>query len=233
MKKKRTILLLEDDANLAFILTEHLEQNGFAVLHRTNGTEGLAALRNSSVVLCLVDVMMPAMDGFTFVKELRKADSALPVIFLTAKSLKEDRIEGLRIGADDYITKPFSMEELLLRIAAVLKRTAPAPIEEGPAEFLIGSLRFDVRRSVLIAGTKKKQIPLTAKEAGVLAVLCRSLNTVVPRERILREVWQDDSVYTARSMDVYLTKLRKHLKADSSVSLLTVHGSGYKLLVGA
>ncbi len=231
MKAKTKILLLEDDANLGFILTEHLEMNGFSVHHCTNGADGLAAFRRSKFSLCLADVMMPKKDGFTFVKEIRQMDQQIPVIFLTAKSLKEDRIEGLKIGADDYITKPFSMEELLLRITAVLKRTQPSGSHvELPPEFTIGSFRFDVRRSVLTFGGKKK-VQLTTKESELLTVLCAHVNHVVEREQILNSVWQSDTHYSARSMDVYVSKLRKYLKTDPKVSIVNVHGKGYTLLV--
>lgn len=231
MKSKPKILLLEDDANLGFILTEHLEMNGFIVRHCTNGEEGTAAFRATAFSLCLVDVMMPKKDGFTFVKEIRRNDQQVPVIFLTAKSLKEDRIEGLKIGADDYITKPFSMEELLLRINAVLKRTRPSePAAERSDSFTIGSIHFDVRRSQLKIGPKKI-VQLTTKESELLAVLCSHQNSVVEREQILNSVWQNDSYYSARSMDVYVSKLRKYLKSDPAVSIANVHGKGYKLLV--
>jgi DNA-binding response OmpR family regulator len=231
MRSSTKILLLEDDANLGFILTEHLQMNGFDVVHCSNGVDGLAAFRRSSFSLCLADVMMPKKDGFTFVKELRQIDQQIPVIFLTAKSLKEDRIEGLKIGADDYITKPFSMEELLLRINAVLKRTRPAEKKiELPPQFTIGSFRFDVRRSVLTLGGKKK-IQLTTKESELLAVLCAHVDHVVEREQILNSVWRSDTYYSARSMDVYVSKLRKYLKADPNVSIVNVHGKGYTLLV--
>ncbi|NUN70188.1 MAG: response regulator transcription factor [Bacteroidetes bacterium] len=231
MNKDRTILLLEDDANLGFIIAEHLEMNGFRVRHCLNGAEGLTSLRRSPATLCLVDVMMPKMDGFTFVRELRTFNEQLPVIFLTARSLKEDRIEGLRLGADDYITKPFSMEELLLRIHAVLKRSTPSEAPAAlPAEYRIGSMTFQVSRSLLL-GPSGKGIRLTTKETGLLAMLCARPNDVVDRERILAAVWNSDSHYAARSMDVYVSKLRKYLKKEPKASIVNVHGKGYKLLV--
>lgn len=224
-------MLLEDDTNLGFILSEHLEMNGFIVHLCNNGIDGLSAFRKNKFSLCLVDVMMPKKDGFTFVKEIRQKDQQTPVIFLTAKSLKEDRIEGLKIGADDYITKPFSMEELLLRITAVLKRTSVNGMnDDTPTEFSIGKILFDVRRSQLKIGEKKK-ISLTTKESELLAILCRYKNNVVGREQILNTVWNNDSYYSARSMDVYVSKLRKYLKADTAVSIANVHGKGYKLLI--
>ena len=231
LKNKKKILLLEDDTNLGFILTEHLEMNGFAVQLCSNGVDGLAAFRKTKFSLCLVYVMMPKKDGFSFVKEIRQNDQQTPIIFLTAKSLKEDRIEGLKIGADDYITKPFSMEELLLRINAVLKRSAPSEsVEQTPVEFLIGKIRFDVRRSQLKIG-EKKTIALTTKECELLTILCKYMNNVVGREQILNTVWSSDSYYSARSMNVYVSKLRKYLKNDPNVFIANIHGKGYKLLI--
>ncbi len=231
MKSNKKILLLEDDPNLGFILSEHLEMNGFGVQLCSNGVDGLTAYKKQKFSLCLVDVMMPKKDGFTFVKEVRQSDQKTPVIFLTAKSLKEDRIEGLKIGADDYITKPFSMEELLLRINAVLKRSNGAdPAEQTQTEFTIGRFTFDSARSILLIDEKKKQ-SLTAKESDLLRILALHPNTVVDREIILQSAWGNDSYYTARSMDVYISKLRKYLKGDPSVSIVNAHGKGYKLLV--
>jgi len=222
---------LEDDPNLGFILSEHLELNGFAVQLCANGVDGISAYRKSRFSLCLVDVMMPKKDGFSFVKEIRRTDQQIPVIFLTAKSLKEDRIEGLKIGADDYITKPFSMEELLLRISAVLKRSdGTSPDQEAPVQFSIGAFLFDAARSSLSIDGKKKQT-LTAKESDVLRVLAQHLNVTVDRDIILRTVWGEESYYNARSMDVYISKLRKHLKADPAISIVNTHGKGYKLQV--
>ncbi len=230
-KSKKKILLLEDDPNLGFILSEHLEMNGFAVQLCANGVDGISAYRKSRFSLCLVDVMMPKKDGFTFVKEIRRTDQVMPVIFLTAKSLKEDRIEGLKIGADDYITKPFSMEELLLRISAVLKRSQGTSSDlKTPDQFSLGAFYFDAARCSLSIDGKKKQ-SLTDKESEVLHVLAQHLNVTVERDIILRTVWGEESYYNARSMDVYISKLRKHLKADPAISIVNTHGKGYKLQV--
>ncbi len=231
MNNKKKILLLEDDTNLGFILTEHLEMNGFAVHLCNNGVDGFSAYRKQKFSLCLVDVMMPKKDGFTFAKEVRQTDRQIPIVFLTAKSLKEDRIEGLKIGADDYITKPFSMEELLLRINAVLKRTANEEINiVKPTEFSIGKIYFDVHKSQLKV-SEKKTISLTTKESELLTILCTYKNNVVERDQILNAVWNDDSYYSSRSMDVYVSKLRKYLKADPKLSIINIHGKGYKLLI--
>jgi DNA-binding response OmpR family regulator len=221
--------LLEDDPNLGMILQEHLELNGFSVKLCVNGEDGLAAYRRSTYDLCLVDVMMPRKDGFAFAREVRQADQKTPLIFLTARSLKEDRIEGLRIGADDYVTKPFSMEELLLRIQAVLKRSGKGN-EDPVISFPIGSFTFDFAKRVLDRGGKKTK--LTSREADLLRLLCVHLNNPLDRSTALKLLWGDDSYYNSRSMDVFLTKLRKHLRADPRVEIQNIHGKGVKLVVG-
>jgi DNA-binding response OmpR family regulator len=230
MKSRRTILLLEDDPNLGFVLKEHLESHQFAVELRTNGVEGLAAVAQRRFDLCLVDVMMPKKDGFTFVRELRTKDQRTPVIFLTAKSMKEDRIEGLRAGADDYLTKPFSMEELLLRIQAVLRRTeGPAAAAEGPGVITFGPYELQTATQQLVRGSSKKK--LTSKETQVLAMLAASANTVVARDQILSAVWSDTGYHTGRSLDVFISRLRKLFPPKSGVEILNVHGEGYRLVV--
>lgn len=228
---RHNVLLLEDDPNLGVILQEHLELNGFAVKLCLNGEDGLAAYRRSAYDLCLVDVMMPRKDGFAFAREVRQVDRQIPLIFLTARSLKEDRIEGLKIGADDYVTKPFSMEELLLRIHAVLKRSGrdndAAP---QPTSFVIGGFNFDFAKRVLDRGGKKTK--LTSREAELLRLLCLHLNTPLDRSTALKQLWGDDTYYNSRSMDVFLTKLRKHLSGDPNVEIQNIHGRGVKLVVG-
>ncbi len=229
--RKQSILLLEDDPNLGLILQEHLAMNGFDASLAVDGAEGFAAYRKGRYDLCLVDVMMPRMDGFTFAREVRHIDQNIPLIFLTAKSLKEDRIEGLRIGADDYITKPFSMEELLLRIHAVLKRSGkedrPA---ETPAEFTIGSYTFlHGKRTLLRKGRSRR---LTAREADLLRLLCLHKNATLDRNHALKELWGDDSYFNSRSMDVFVSKLRRYLRDDPTVEILSDHGKGLRLLAG-
>lgn len=225
------ILLLEDDTNLGFILKEHLELNGFEVRLCPNGVDGLAAYRNGGFVLCLVDIMMPKKDGFTFAREVRMYDQDTPLIFLTAKSLKEDKIEGFKIGCDDYITKPFSMEELLLRIHAVLKRSAlPLSPTTTPMRFTIGKYEFDYDKQTLQIDGKQQR--LTTKEADLLRLLCLNMNRTLERDVALKTVWQDDSYFTGRSMDVFVSRLRKHFLADSRVEIINVHGKGFKLVVG-
>jgi DNA-binding response OmpR family regulator len=227
---KKIILLLEDDPNLGFMLQENLELRGYEVKLCTNGDEGMKAFMSGRFDLCLVDVMMPKKDGFTFARELRERDQQTPLIFLTAKSLKEDRIEGLKIGADDYVTKPFSMEELALRIQAVLKRSASSstPSHDGTT-FTIGNYVFDYERQTLQIKSKKQK--LTAKESDLLKLLCQHINTTLERELALKEVWGDDSYFNARSMDVFISRLRSYFKGDSRIEILNVHGKGFKLVV--
>lgn len=227
----RHVLLLEDDANLGLVLQEHLKLNGYAVTLCSNGVEGAEALSNNQFDLCLVDVMMPRKDGFTFAREVRAGNNQIPLIFLTAKSLKEDRIEGFRIGCDDYITKPFSVEELQLRIEAVLRRSATAePAAERPTRFEIGEYQFDSIRQLLLYHDQERK--LTARESELLALLCLNVNKVLEREHALNEIWGDASYFSGRSMDVFVSKLRKYLKDDARVSIMSIHGRGLRLVVG-
>jgi len=227
----KTILLLEDDPNLGFVLQEQLESAGFKVTLKTNGEDGLAAAKRGRFDLCLVDVMMPKKDGFTFAREFRSKDSTTPIIFLTAKSLKEDRIEGFKVGGDDYVTKPFSMEELLLRIRAVLKRTSAPDQKTGhPGVMKLGKFSFDAEKQLLFSRSQKHT--LTAKEAQVLSLLCGNRNSVVLRNDILKSIWNDDSYYNSRSLDVFISRLRKYLADDPEVRIISIHGKGYKLSIG-
>lgn len=222
------ILLLEDDANLGMVLQEHLTLNGFEVVLCVDGEDGLVAFLKGGYDLCLVDVMMPRKDGFSFARDVRERDSRIPLIFLTAKSLKEDRIKGFKLGCDDYITKPFSIEELLLRIQVLLKRVqqAPAPTQ---TRFRIGAYEFDANRRILILGDSEQR--LTSRESELLAMLCQHCNRTLPRAMALREIWDDDGYFAGRSMDVYISKLRRYLKLDSSVEILSIHGEGFRLAV--
>jgi DNA-binding response OmpR family regulator len=223
------ILLLEDDPNLGLILQEHLELNGFRVALCVNGEDGMTAYTGEQFDLCLVDVMMPRKDGFTFAREVRERDRDIPIIFLTAKSLKEDRIEGFRIGCDDYLIKPFSMEELLLRIQAVLKRSKGRPEEVTPSEFEIGSYTFDYSRQTLAMGDTSHK--LTPRESDLLRLLCIHMNRTLERSVALRKIWNDESYFSGRSMDVFISKLRKYLKDDPRVEIMSVHGKGFRLIV--
>ena len=226
------VLLLEDDANLGLILQEHLQMQGYKVTLRVNGEEGLEVFRSGVFDICLVDVMMPRKDGFTFAREIRKTDRETPLIFLTAKSLKEDKIQGFTIGCDDYITKPFSIEELLLRIQAVLKRSRRvSPFENAPTEFTIGAYRFDSSRQTLISDEGEQR--LTPKETDLLRLLCIHQNQTLPRDLALREIWGDESYFSGRSMDVFVSKLRKYLKNDPKVEIMGIHGKGFRLMVNS
>jgi len=203
---------------------------GFDVHRSRNGVEGLEAFRGGPYDMCLVDVMMPRKDGFTFAREVRQTDQQTPIIFLTAKSLKEDKIEGFKIGCDDYLTKPFSMEELLLRINAVLRRSQQKEEEEEqqPTEFAIGSFHFDYTRQTLTAETSEQR--LTPKEADLLRLLCLHRNQTLERSQALQQIWGEDSYFSGRSMDVFVSKLRKYLKADRSVEIMSIHGKGLRLV---
>jgi two-component system, OmpR family, response regulator VicR len=228
--QRQAILLLEDDPNLGLIIQEHLTMNGFEASIAVDGVQGLAAFRSKRFDLCLVDVMMPRMDGLTFAREVRRTDQATPLIFLTAKALKEDRIEGFKVGADDYVTKPFSMEELLLRIRAVLKRTSPTPLPaESPTSFTLGAYTFSYPTRTLVRKGKGRR--LTAREADLLRLLCLHRNAVLDRAAALKELWGDDSYFNGRSMDVFISKLRRYLKDDPSIAILSEHGRGFKLSV--
>jgi DNA-binding response OmpR family regulator len=224
------ILLLEDDGNLGFILKEHLELHGYVVDLRTNGVDGMNAFAKGRFALCLVDVMMPRKDGFTFARELRAKDADIPFIFLTAKSLKEDRVEGLKIGADDYVTKPFSMEELMLRIHAVLRRSrSQETASPPPTHHAIGTFRFDSEARTLRHGDTVEE--LTSREAELLQQLCMQGRGVLERSVALRQIWGTDSFFAGRSMDVFISKLRKRLAADLAVHIVNVHGKGFRLVV--
>lgn len=224
------ILVLEDDKNLGMLLKEHLQMQDYEVTLRTNGEEGLKTYREDLFDLCLVDVMMPQMDGFNFVRQVRKKNQEIPIIFLTAKSLREDRIEGFKIGCDDYLTKPFSMEELLLRIKAVLRRSVgDAGRADTPVIYEIGEYTFDSKRQILESRRKKHR--LTSKESELLRLLCLHMNRTLEREKALREIWGTTNYFSGRSMDVYISKLRKYLKDDRKVEIVSIHGKGFRLLV--
>lgn len=229
MEKQCRILLAEDDVNLGKVLTTYLEAKQFVVSHANNGEVAYEMFCSQDFDICLVDVMMPIKDGFTLAKSIRKLDSKIPIIFLTAKNQAEDIVEGLSIGGDDYITKPFSMEVLLARIQALLRRTEKDNDEEQQS-FQIGALTFNaLRQSLTINGKEEK---LTTREAELLLMLIQKKNDVLERSFALKKIWGDDSFYNARSMDVYITKLRKIFKAnDPNVKILNVHGVGFKLVV--
>jgi len=226
------ILLLEDDQNLGSVLQEHLQLQGFEVTLCQNGEDGIKAVEQQQFDLCLADVMMPKKDGFAFAREVRVQDREIPLIFLTARSLKQDRIEGFRIGCDDYITKPFSVEELILRIQAVLRRAIKSDKKEKQqTEFQIGNFAFNSIRQLL--KFKDTETKLTPKESQLLALLCLHMNETLDRDKALEEIWGDSSYFSGRSMDVFISKLRKQLKSDESVEILSIHGKGFRLVVGS
>jgi len=227
-KLKGNILLVEDDKNLGFVLTDFLGMSGYHVEHAENGIAGLEIYRNGKFDLCILDVMMPLKDGFTLAKEIRDLDENIPIIFLTAKTFKEDKVHGFKIGADDYITKPFSTEELNLRIEAILKRTRLSMLNnDQPVIFQIGAYSFDYSNQMLTGpGTERR---LTKKEAETLRLLCINKNKILRREIALRMIWGEDDYFMGRSMDVYITKLRKFLSHDPLVNITNIHRTGFML----
>lgn len=229
MKKKLNLLLCEDDPNLGLLLSEYLNAKGFQCELATDGQEGLKVFRRSSLDFIILDVMMPIKDGFTVAAEIRQEDKHTPILFLTAKSMKEDTLEGFRVGGDDYLTKPFSMEELLARIHAILRRSAALPdLGDEPREFAIGQYTFDYNKQRLMFGDT--EVKLTTKENELMYLLCKNKNGVMERTFALKAVWGDDNYFNGRSMDVYIAKLRKYLKEDPKVEIINVHGRGFKLL---
>ncbi len=225
---KAKILLAEDEPNLSSLLQEYLQLKGYSVELANDGVEGIEIFKKNEFDLCLLDVMMPRKDGFTLAKEIREIDKEVSIIFLTAKSLKDDKIEGFKLGADDYITKPFSMEELSARIQAVLRRTH-GQNETDEEFYTFGQFDFDFNNQVLTRGKLKDK--LTTKESQLLRLLCKNQNKVLERDVALNRIWGNDSYFTARSMDVFITKLRKYLKPDPSIQIINIHGTGYKLVV--
>lgn len=227
MDENLRILLCEDDENLGMLLREYLEAKGYNADLYPDGEEGYKAFLKNKYDLCVFDVMMPKKDGFTLAQEVRTVNAEIPIIFLTAKTLKDDILEGFKIGADDYITKPFSMEELTFRIEAILRRVK-GKTSKDQSVYKIGKFTFDTQKQLLIAG--KNQSKLTTKESELLTLLCAHANEILLREFALKTIWIDDNYFNARSMDVYITKLRKHLKPDPEVEIINIHGKGYKLI---
>ena len=223
-----SILLAEDDVNLGFVISDQLKSEGYDVTLSTTGVEALVRFHERKFHLCIFDVMMPLKDGFTLAKDIRKTDQNTPILFLTAKTMTDDRIQGFKSGGDDYLTKPFSMEEFSFRVKALLKRVEIVPLKESPV-ISIGLYLFDTSEFCLILDDKIKK--LTKKEAQILRILCKYINEVTPREIILNSVWGQDDYFTGRSMDVFITKLRKYLKEDPDVQIENVHGIGLKLSI--
>jgi DNA-binding response OmpR family regulator len=224
---KIKLLIVEDDPNLGQILSDYLRLKNYDPTLCIDGEVGLETFKTGSFDLCLLDIMMPKKDGITLAREIRLLNKEIPIIFLTAKSLKEDAIEGFRAGADDYITKPFSMEELLLRINAVLRRSLKSD-KQQKSVYSFGNSTFDFDKQTL--SIDKDQIKLTNKESQLLRLLCQNKNEILDRSAALKMIWRDDSYFNARSMDVYIAKLRKYLKKDDRTSIITIHGEGFKLI---
>ena len=225
---KNRILLAEDDENLGSLLQEYLQAKNYETDWVTNGEKAFRHFEQFHYDLCLLDVMMPVKDGFTLASEIRMLNREIPIVFLTAKSMKKDVLEGFSLGADDYLTKPFSMEELLFRIEAILRRTKGSRGADQE-HWEIGSFSFDAKKQVL-SGEDSQQ-KLTTKESELLKLRCNNMNQVLERNFALKAIWIDDNYFNARSMDVYITKLRKYLKPDPKVQIINVHGKGYKLVV--
>jgi len=229
MKKNIKILLAEDDANLGNLLCDYLKAKGYQAILAANGEEAFNLFAKGTYNLCLLDVMMPIKDGYTVAKEIRKINDKIPIIFLTAKSMKEDKLHGFETGADDYITKPFSMEELLARISAVLRRTIAENKEQEQTNFTIGKYTFDYEKRIL--KIKNEPQKLTSKENDLLRLFCINEGKVLERTYALKAIWEDDNYFNARSMDVYIAKLRKHLSKDERIEIMNVHGRGFRFII--
>jgi DNA-binding response OmpR family regulator len=224
------ILLVEDDPNFGTVLKDYLSLNDYKVTHAKDGLEGLIMFKNDDFDLCILDVMMPRKDGFSLAKDIRAANKDVPIIFLTAKTMKEDVLKGYQAGADDYLNKPFDSEVLLLKIKAILQRKETEQnVEEDIFEFKIGKFDFNskLRHLSFDEGDAQK---LSPKESKLLKMLATYKNDLMPRELALTKIWRDDNYFTSRSMDVYIAKLRKYLKADENVEILNIHGEGFRLI---
>lgn len=230
MDEKLRIFFCEDDENLGMLLREYLQAKGFTTDLYSDGEAGYKGFITNTYDLCVLDVMMPRKDGFTLAQEIRNMNPEIPIIFLTAKTMKEDILEGFKIGADDYITKPFSMEELLLRIEAILRRVKGKKLKDVPL-YRVGKFVFDTQKQTLVIDGKVTK--LTTKESELLNLLCAHANEILERNYALKTIWVDDNYFNARSMDVYITKLRKLLKDDPEIEIINAHGKGYKLIMNA
>jgi len=228
MEKQIRILYAEDDPNLSFVTKDNLELAGYEVLHTENGLEAFEEFKAGKFDLCILDVMMPIIDGFTLAKKIRRMNEEIPILFLTAKTLEEDKIEGLTIGGDDYIIKPFSIEELKLKIEIFLKRSSIKPKQELPKKFDIGEYHFD--HDNLLLARNDESVTMTQREADVLLMLCRNKDQVVKKSEILLKIWGDDDYFVGRSLDVFISRLRKYLKQDANIKIENLHGVGFKLV---
>jgi two-component system, OmpR family, response regulator len=226
--KKNKILLCEDDANLGMVLKNYLELNEYDVTLERDGRLGLAAFQREKFDICLLDVMMPNMDGFTLAEEIRDVDPDIPLFFLSAKTMKDDIIQGYKLGADDYITKPFDSEVLLLKIKAILKRNEEENRVNDNVEFDLGRYHFNPKLRELKHDDMTQT--LSPKENELLKMLAEHKNDLLPRERALKKIWGSDTYFNGRSMDVYIAKLRKYLKDDTNIEIVNIHGNGFRLV---
>jgi DNA-binding response OmpR family regulator len=224
--KKSSVLLVEDDPSLGFVIQDHLKHAGYNVTLCRTGKEGLNTFNEKEFDICVLDVMLPEKDGFSLAQDIRKVDQQTPIIFLTARGMIEDKVIGFNAGGDDYLTKPFSQEELLLRVSALLRRTTQEESTKAPV-FIIGKMTFDHRQHTLTGPSGERT--LTKKEAHVLKLLCEHEETVLERQLILNLVWGKDDYFTGRSLDVFISKLRKYLKEDERICINNIHGVGFKL----
>lgn len=224
MKK---IFLLEDDKNFGSVMKSYLEINDFEVVWEQDGLYAISSFKKSNFDLCILDVMLPHIDGFEIAEKIRNISTKIPVVFLSAKSLKQDIIKGFKLGADDYITKPFDSEVLLFKINAILNRKEVSAKQEIPDEFIIG--KFNFNHQLRILKSKISEFKLSPKENELLKLLCLNMNDILPRQLALIKIWEEDNYFTTRSMDVFITKLRKYLHEDKSVEIENIHGSGYCL----
>jgi len=227
-QRKIKVMLAEDDENLGFLLKEYLQAKDYDVDLYKDGEKAYKGFQNNYYDICVLDVMMPLKDGFTLAKEIRMVNPSMPILFLTAKSMKEDVIEGFAIGADDYMTKPFSIEELLMRLEAILRRTRKDANGAEQTLFQIGKYVFDATKQTLTYENDVRK--LTTKESELLKYLCLNHNALLDRNFALKTIWADDSYFNARSMDVYITKLRKYLTNDPSIEIINVRGKGFKMI---
>jgi two-component system OmpR family response regulator len=233
MADAKNILLVEDDPNFGIVLRDYLNLNSFQVTLAKNGMEGFDKYKKGDYDLCILDVMMPYKDGYTLAKEIREDNASVPIIFLTAKSMKEDVLQGYKVGADDFLNKPFDSEVLLAKIKSLLKRkSSQTTVSQKQTDFQIGDFHLNAKLRFL---TFKKEDPikLSPKENDLLKLLALHLNDLMPRELALTQIWRDDNYFTSRSMDVYIAKLRKYLKQDPKVEILNIHGEGFRLVVHA
>ncbi len=223
---KAHLLYVEDDESLGFVTRDNLELQGYTITHCTDGKTALETFRSQSFDLCVLDVMLPEMDGFTLAREIRKFDTQIPIIFLTAKSMKEDRIQGLKLGADDYLTKPFSIEELILKIEVFLRRRNIAAPEKAP-NYRLGRYEFDYP-NLTLSGDGRSET-LTQREADLLRFFLEAPNKVIKRSEILEKLWGEDDYFLGRSLDVFISRLRKYLSQDESLKIENIHGVGFRL----